>query len=452
MSLIKELIGKLTDCKDTIKQKFDIVKDKVGHTFEVVKDKVSQVFESCKSSAKCTVATGLIAAMMFASLASCANNIEIIDTDNVPSYGDTVIDSYYTDHITDTQLGYETESTDSNNSNNFGVDDFDRFEHSDAYNQAKQKWGYVWGNPYGAEATEEGFLKKAAFFNILEDYGCVYYNENGKPRALNAGENFDNVRCIQSMGWLDLSTSSYYQATQFISGPIDSYSDDTYVVTLITKNSCTDKEIRDLLLLSGDWRINVVIQELENSAEVLVASAVDIGFINAAGYFRDLPNGGVNQNTLDYYGKNVCNFIVPKPNEKKVEVYFTPENKPGQIYHYVHKYEENSAWDRMLKGNIVRPPISQEYRDSLTPNDIMLTYSTPTGPALYSISVEAWSLYPSDEQKNSAMLKYELLPLRVDITGKQPNVDNYLAGKIKYGQVNSLTRDYVENLKSGLVQ
>jgi hypothetical protein len=83
----------------------------------------------------------------------------------------------------------------------------------------------------------------------------------------------------------------------------------------------------------------------------------------------------------------------------------------------------------------------------------MITYSSPVGPVLKNVKVKSWRLMPSAEQKATATIKYDnLVPIKINGTVPLQKVDNYEAGKISFAEINDLTRDYVENLKSGLVQ
>lgn len=433
---------------------------------------IKQLIEKYSLPAKRTVAVGLVAFCTLSSLTACGDIAnEIIDT-NGTKITETSGDINFTEsgnNQTGNQSGNQTETNQSNNqnetnqstSNPTGSDITnveDRFAHSATYNRAKQKWAHVW-NAGVDRASEIGFLTKAAPFKFLSQQGVVYYNEQGEPRAYGTDDNFDNELCIQSKAWIDPSTSEndFYLLTQYISAPIDdsNSNDDTYVATYMLKYTVADDCYRDLLLSAGTLRGNLLIRQIDQEyiPEIISKSVIGYDLIDSLGLFRKLENGGDEQLTLNYYKKDVANYVesIDIPNMQITVNYNTNDNK-GDIYSYTYSLKETYSWDAMLKGNLSSVAVSKEYRDSLTPEQIMLTNSTLAGPALVYTAVDAWVLNPSSKQKATASIKYDFVNLAVDASATGKTLDEYEAGKISYAEVNSLTRDYVNSLKSGLTK
>ena len=333
--------------------------------------------------------------------------------------------------------------------------DYTRFAHSDTYNRAKQKWGTVWINGSFNRETELGFLTKAAPFKFLAEQGVVYYNSEGEPRAYGTDDNFDNEHCIQSKAWIDPNTTEndFYLLTQYISAPIDdgNFNDDTYVATYMLKYTVADDCYRDLLLSAGTLRGNLLIQQIDQEyiPEIISKSVIRYDLIKSLGLFRDLPNNGVNQPILDYNRENVANYVsnIDYSNMTITVNYNTKANE-GDIYSYTYKLKESPYWDKVLVGSDFVPAITEEQRDALTPEQIMPTYSSNVGPVLYDTCAFVWTLSPSASQKATASIKYDFVYVPVDASATGKTLNDYEAGKISYASVNSLTRDYVNSLRS----
>ncbi len=433
---------------------------------------IKQLIEKYSLPAKRTVAVGLVAFCTLSSLTACGDTAnKIIDT-NGTKITETSGDINVTEsgnNQTGNQSGNQTETNQSNNQNETNhsttkptgsdiTNMEERFAHSEEYNRAKQKWASIWSDGV-YKNTRQGFLAKPVPFKFLEEQGVVYYNSQGEPRAYGTDENFDNVKSIQSKAWIDTNTAEndLYLLTQYISAPIDdsNSNDDTYVATYMLKYTVDDDCYRDLLLLSGDFRINLIIQEMdkEYTPEVISKSIIRYDLIESLGLFRDLSNNGANQPILDYNKADVANYVSNIDyNNMAITVNYNTKANKGNIYSYTYKLKETYSWDAMLKGNLSTVAVSKEYRDSLTPEQIMLTNSTLAGPALVSTAVDAWVLNPSSKQKATASIKYDFVNVAVDASATSDKVNNYEAGKISYAEVNSLTRDYVNSLKSGLTK
>ena len=337
--------------------------------------------------------------------------------------------------------------------------DYTRFAHSDTYNRAKQKWGTVWINGAFNRETELGFLTKAAPFKFLSQQGAVYYNAEGEPRAYGTDDNFDNEHCIQSAAWIDPNTTEndFYLLTQYISAPIDddnyNFNEDQgpYVATYMLKYTVDDDCYRDLLLLSGTLRSNLLIQQIdqEYTPEVISKSVIRYHLIKSLGLFRDLPNNGVNQPILDYYREDVANYVSNIDySNMTITVNYNAKANKGDIYSYTYKLKESPKWDKLLVGNDYMPARTEEERDALTPEQIMPTYSSNVGPVLDDTQAFSRQLSPSASQKATASIKYDFVYVAVDASATGNTVDKYEAGKISYASVNSLTRDYVNSLRS----
>lgn len=433
---------------------------------------IKQLIEKYSLPAKRTVAVGLVAFCTLSSLTACGDVAnEIIDT-NGTKITETSGDINFTEssnNQTGNQSGNQNETNQSNNqnetnqstSNPTGSDITnveDRFAHSEEYNRAKQKWASIWSDGV-YKNTRQGFLAKPVPFKFLEEQGVVYYNSQGEPRAYGTDENFDNVKSIQSKAWIDTNTAEndLYLLTQYISAPIDdsNSNDDTYVATYMLKYTVDDDCYRDLLLLSGDFRINLIIQEMdkEYTPEVISKSIIRYDLIESLGLFRDLSNNGANQPILDYNKADVANYVSNIDyNNMAITVNYNTKANKGNIYSYTYKLKEAPNWDKLLQGGKYTDPIPQEDRDALTVDQIMPTYSSNAGPVLNDVRAFNWALSPSADQKATASIKYDFVNVAVDASATSDKVNNYEAGKISYAEVNSLTRDYVNSLKSGLTK
>ena len=313
--------------------------------------------------------------------------------------------------------------------------------------------------------TELGFLSKSAPFSFLAQEGLIYYNEYGEPRAYGTDENFDNYKCVQSNGWIDVGSpgNDFYLLTQYISGSIDenNSNDDVYVATYMLKYTLDDPTYRDILLYHGDGSLGKIICRMDeditkgkgsNTREVVSKSVIRYDLIGALNLFRDLPNGGVNQSILGNAASASSWVSNIDYTNMAITINYNTNDNQGNIYSYTYKLKETKAWNAMLQGSSLKLPVSQEYRDSLTAEEIMTTYSTNAGPALNDIMIKTWRLTPSTEQKETATIKHEFVPVAVRGSAAKKSVDDYEAGKISYAEVNSLTRDYINNLKSGITK
>ena len=440
---------------------------------------IKQLIEKYQKSAKRTIAGGLVAlGVLTGSLTSCGNTNNTVDVDDTKDYIETVDNTKVTESGTatkptetgvsdqtdkSTQSSQTDKSTETSNTTKPTESDTarpeDKFAHSATYNRAKQKWSSIWNSVSPNWDTEQGFLAKAAPFKFLAQQGVVYYNSEGEPRAYGTDENFDNILSIQTKAWIDPNTveNDFYLLTQYISEPIvdGSSNDDTYVATYMLKYTIDDACYRDLLLLSGDFRSNLLIQQIdqEYTPEVISKSVIKYDLIQSLELFKDLPNSGVYQSTLNHYKDDVSNYVsnIDYTN-LTITVNYNSKTNKGDIYSYTYKLKETPNWDQSLQGSIVADPIPQEERDALTTEQLMPTYSSKAGDVLYNTSIFGWRLKPSADQKATASIKYEFDYLVTDVTGKQKVIDNYESGKISYEQVNDLTRDYVNSLKSGLTK
>ena len=439
---------------------------------------IKQLIEKYQKSAKRTIAGGLVAlGVLTGSLTSCGNTNNTLDVDDTKDYIETVDNTKVTESGTttkptetgvldqtdkSTQSSQTDKSTETSNTTKPTESDTarpeDKFVHSDTYNRAKQKWADVWTGGVN-RATEIGFLTKAAPFKFLSQQGVVYYNAEGEPRAYGTDDNFDNELCIQSKAWIDPSTSEndFYLLTQYISAPIDddNSNDDTYVATYMLKYTVADDCYRDLLLSAGTLRGNLLIQQIDQEyiPEIISKSVISYDLIKTLNLFKDLPNGGINQPTLHYYKDEVSNYVsnIDYTNMAITVNYNTKANK-GDIYSYTYKLKETPNWDKVLVGSDFVPARTEEERNALTTEQIMPTYSSNAGAVLDDAKVFAIKLKPSADQKATASIKYDFVNLAVDASATGKTLDNYEAGKISYAEVNSLTRDYVNSLKSGLTK
>ena len=400
---------------------------------------------------------GVTAAMTVGIVSCNSNKFNTFDdfTDN--GYEQTASED--TNFGTTNNQGGNSQST--NNSINSGTTDanVDKFAHSDTYNRTKQKWESLWGGVAPSMRGELGFLTKAAPFKFLAEEGVVYYNSEGKPRAYGTDENFDNIYSIQSKAWVDPNTpeNDLYLLTQYISAPVDdeNHNGNTYVATYMLKYALKDDCYRDLLLLSGDFRSSLLIQQIdqEYTPELISKSLIRYDLIDSLNLFKDLPNGGVNQPKLDYYKEDVSNYVsnIDYTNMTITVNYNTNRDK-GTIYSYTYKLKETKNWEDILQGDDYTYPVPKEERDALTTEQIMPTYSSNIGKVLSNARVFNWKLLPSAEQKATATAKYKFDYLYTDVTGKQKVIEQYESGQISYEEVNRLTRDYVNNLRSGLTK
>ena len=337
-----------------------------------------------------------------------------------------------------------------------------QFEHSDTYNHAKERWGGLWNNIMYSEKND--FLTRAIPFNFLSKQGVIYYNEEGEPRAYGHGDSFPAVESqeyIRCGAFIDTATPDYdfYLAVQYISEPVDensSFNEDAYVATWLLKYSVDKACYQDLLLLSGDVRCNMLIQQIdeEYEPEVISKSVVNYDMLNGSQWFRNVKDG-INVSTIQQqighpinknYKYPIVNYVENIDYENMtITINYTSEQTQGKIYSYTYKLKESEYWDKMLIGNEFKPPISQEYRDSLTSKDIMQTYQTPQGEALDSCAVKFWTLFASDAQKATATLKYNFTPVNVAGTTQGERIDRYDKGLTSYYDVNALTAQYYKD-------
>ena len=354
--------------------------------------------------------------------------------------------------VTETETATETETE--TEAKTDPKPDYDRFVHSETYNRAKQKWSSVWNRGVDRK-SEMGFLTKPAPFKFLSQQGVVYYNDDGEPRAYGTDDNFDNYKSIQSKGWIDPKTeeNDFYLLTQYISAPIyeGNSNGETYVATYMLKYILEDDCYRDLLLLSGDFRSNLLIQQIdqEYTPELISKTLIRYDLIREFGLFYKLPYSGVDQYTMDYYKEDVCNYVsnIDYENLTITVNYNNPSNQ-GNIYSYTYKLKESPSWDQVLIGSEFTAPKTKEERDALTNEQIMRTYQGNVGTVLYDVRAFAWALVPSDEQKATASVKYEFDYLALESIAASDRVNRYESGAIRYSQVNELTLDYVSNLRS----
>ncbi len=319
--------------------------------------------------------------------------------------------------------------------------------HSDTYWRARQNAGDIWDTDGMWSRGFEGFQVKAAPFNFLAKQGAVYFDGQGNAYAY-GNEDFDNNNCIGVRGYIDKNTpeNDFYMLVQYASGPVeghDSLSEDMYVATYMLKYTLPDDVYKDLILLAGDIRLNLLIQQIDKEfiPEVISKSIVDYDLICSLQLF----DKGQVFDEMDSYTNYIQN--VDYDNMSLTVAYNPTHENGGKIYTYTYKLKEAPVWDKCVKplseGGFYFP-MPKEERDNLTPDELMRKYSTLIGDGLASFGPGLYICWPSDQQKATAELTYDLYKVGIDSYGKKEKVDDYEAGKISYEQVNSLTRAYAQ--------
>ncbi len=437
---------------------------------EKFNQKVVNRVKQMSTKTKHRVAAGALGLTMIGTIIACANNPAINQTDNglddiVPGIVQTGDIGNKNESNKDTILS--TEVNTSKPPIQEGL--YSQYEHSDVYYSAENRWDGLWGSdPKGGD--RESFLYSAAPFASLYDAGVIYYNQDDEPRVYDVDDEFTNSQAIQTRMFIDEKTANndVYLVTQIVNGatsPMHSNGDiAVYSIMLKYDNLPTDLYM-DILLYAGDCDLNLIIQEMDEwiaqgrlkgddgnnaTCQVLSESIINYDLIGRLGVFK--TTNGKHQSSIEEAKKHV-NFIENIDYEKGlITVNYADIDNPGHIYSYTYDVKETPGWEGCLIYNIANGSITKEYRDSLTMQDIMTTYEVPAGEALDGCHAGMTLLRPSDEQKATAKLKYELTQVANLGLTHSDKVNLYENGKLKYDEVNALTRSFINNLKSGITK
>lgn len=426
-------------------------------------DKLKQTGPKIKSYA----AVGLIGATMLSSLTACGNNTTNKDTEldfdeDKISITEKITDDWYTDidnnlDFTETETS-TTETSTSKPSNETEIDS-SKYAHSDTFYRAQKRWNGLWQSEAGFR-EKKTLLYSPAPFKFLNERGIVYYNKNGEPRVYGVDDDFQNDIAIQARGFIDETTedNDYYHVVQCVCGSVDVYgtNDDVAVYTAFLKYSnLPDDLYRDLLLYSSDCRGNLLIQQMDEDGympEVLGESLINFAAIGSNGVFKT-ENGYDQDILLTPANSKAINFVGNIDYQNlNITVNYSDANDMGKIYSYTYNLKETPGWESCLEYNPNTGYISKEYRDSLTHEEIIKTYSVNAGKVLSKCMAGGTRLKPSKEQKATATLKYDLTCLTVNSYTFNKNTADYENGKIKYEQVNELTNAYEKSQNSTLTK
>lgn len=433
---------------------------------EMINKFKQQAFDKLKQASpkiKSYTAVGLMGATILSSLTACGNNTTIKDTEldqdgDKISITERITDNRYTniDNSVDfTDAGVSTSKPPVETENNYS-----KYEHSDTFYRAQKRWNGLWHNEPGFDGKKI-FLYSPAPFKFLNERGIVYYNQNGEPRVYGVDDDFGNELAIQGRGFIDEKTedNDFYLIVQCVCGDValSGYNDDVAVYTAFLKYSnLPDDLYRDLILYYYDCGLNLLIQQMDEDGytpEILSESLVDFNLIKNLGAFR--TENGYDQDLIlsEVYTKAI-NFIgdINYEGDPSITVYYTDAEDLGKIYSYTYKLKETPGWESCLVDTPNIGYIPQEYRDSLTNDQIMKTYTVNAGKVLYECEAGETRLKPGEEQKATATLKYDLTSLGVNHDKFNTNTADYEHGDIEYWQVNPLTRAYEQSKNSTLTK
>lgn len=325
-----------------------------------------------------------------------------------------------------------------------------KINHSDTFYNAKKRWSDIWEIGRGPYDKERAFITKAAPFRFLAEQGAVYYNENGHPRAYGTDENFWNNCCIQSKGFVDTNTpeNDFYLMVQYIDGeydPNNSPEGKMCIATWVLKYTLSNECYQDLLLLSGDFRSNLLIQQIdqEYKPEIISKSVIRYRLFETGLYEGVLS---ASKNIIWDKDEQWVNYISNIDYQNMtITVDFSDRRENGKIYSYQFAVKQTKLWDLLIQDGFLKNPLTVEERNALTSEDIVRTYQTPVGEGLAYLDIKGYGFVPSEEQKATATLKYDFEPVIIDTFAKSTQFNKYELGQISFSQVNELTRQYAKD-------
>ena len=391
------------------------------------KTSLQQIIKDNQSKLNKFVATGLLATMI-ASFTSCDQFLPIrpAETD---VFGN-IIDTETAEILTD-KNGNEL-TTEGENGNRNEIYD----QRSQLFIDTRNKWASDWNRGHREGGYWEGinnFETKGLPFRFLEQEGVIYYNENGN-RVAHGNEEFLKNDCLYSNGYIDPESTEndFYILMQY------HCEDDNTVVTWFLKYTLDDDVYRDLLLLSGNFRANLFVQEIDQhyTPEVINKTVVSYRLLDNLSLTEDWRDVLFRMDEQSAY---ISNY---NQDNLTLTVDYTDNENIGNIYSYTYHLKESPDWDRLLVGGAKHSPMSKEKRDALTNADLMKIKDSVYGEKLVNFGIQ-WSMGPSDEQKAGATIKYDFEQVSIDCSGSREKLEQYLNGIISYREVNSLTLNYV---------
>jgi len=406
---------------------------------------IKKMIEQNKKSIINRTAAGLISlGLLTGALAGCDNITKPNQTEHTNQNTDNVSEIVGSDTVAGSNTTKPTTP------NKPYTPKYEPLEHSDTWYKAKQRWGRMWEQNVLYWQHDIRFLKSPAPFKFLEEQGAVYYDENDALRPNIIDESFLGSNYIQSQGFIDDNTpeNDFYLLVQFINSHTEkSYGNgsDVYIASYMLKYTLPDDCYRDLLLLNGDDRCNLLIQQIDEDypREVVSKSVVKYDLLYTLSAF-DTSNG-VNQTSVNKGLSSLANYVENVDYDKHtLTINYADKEDIGKIYSYTYNVKESPAWEQCLLGSQYVSPITKEYRDSVKDSELMSQYQTPVGPCLGNVKIglSGWTLAPGEQHKNAAKLKYDFEPIMLNSEGSLEKVNKYLNGEIPFEQVNDLTRQY----------
>lgn len=382
---------------------------------------IKQLIENNQKSIAKRTATGLISlAVLAGSLTACD---KIVDSIPKPETNQSTAEQTFEDTTSSTpQETYKV-------------------VFSDTYNNAKTKWEKIWFNNKVEWSGKRGFQLKCAPFTFLQQQGVVDVDENGYLFAY-GNEDYSNDNCIRTHAFVDETTedNELYLLVQYASNTVNpkGSNDDAFIASWMLRYDLSDACYKDLLALSGDYKNNLLIQQIDEEYQPKIISQTLIRYdaIKSLDLFDDLPYDGAEQEIITPTS-SASNYVekIDKDN-MTITVNFTSKKNPGKIYSYTYNVKESQWWNHAIGK------VNKEYLDNLTDEDIMIYKDEFCGKVLQDCELAIWSLSPNEEHKASAQLKYDLTKLLVNTSTIDENFEKYENGRIKYSEVNSLTQNY----------